>query len=135
MEHAVAIDAAVGVRAEEIALRLGQVGGQPRASIRVVVRERRRSGRHRNAKPHCGLHDDRRHACWPRSPIRVAERFVEQQIDETRVAPERVADVAEQGRADDAAGAPDLRDLAEVDVVAVLGRRDAAAAPCPARTR
>ena len=75
--------------------------------------------------PDCGL-DDEPPAVLNRRPTdAVAKRFVEQQVDEIRVAPERVADVAEQRRADDAAGAPDLGDLARIDVVVVFGRRHA----------
>ena len=123
MEDAVAIDAAIRVRAEEVALRLRQVRRQPRAAIGIVVGERGAEARHRNAEADGGLHDEAPAALDVGPADRRPERVVEQQVDEVRVALERLADVAEQRGADDAAGAPDLGDLARIDVVVVLGRR------------
>ncbi len=81
MEHAVTIDAAIGVRAEEVALRLGQVRRQPRAAIRIVVGERDAEAVHRDAEADGGLDDEAPAVLHRRRADLVAERFVEQEVD------------------------------------------------------
>src|SRR5690606_20145414 len=57
VEGALAVDAAVGVRAEEVALPLHERGRQPVGAQPVVVRERRRERRRGDARLGRGDHD------------------------------------------------------------------------------
>src|SRR5688572_6198009 len=56
VEDALAVRAAVGVRAEEVALPLGDVGGQALRAIRVVIGQRGAQGGHGDAQADGGLH-------------------------------------------------------------------------------
>ena len=71
------------MRAEVVALGLGEVGRQALAPVRIEVGERRRVARHRNAKGDGGLHEEAPRVLAPLD--RVTECLVEQQVDEIRI--------------------------------------------------
>src|SRR4051812_18740296 len=120
VKHSVAVGPPERVRAEEVPLTLRKVCGKPRAAIRVVVRKRRAGGRHRYAERDGALHE-----YAPRLLARIegrGKRRIDHQIDETRTTIAGRANIGQQLRADDAAGPPDLCDVARVDVVLIFLR-------------
>jgi len=110
LEDARLVEALEGVRAEVVALGLQQVGGQPRAAVAIEEGERRREGG-RGYAEQSPLRDDL-------PPRRLAlldgldEVGSEQQVGQLGVGLVRLLDLAEEGRADDAASAPHEGDLA-----------------------
>src|SRR5262245_60946484 len=113
------IDALVGVRAEIVALRLQQIGGQPLAAIAIEVAERGAQTRRGNPALHRCNHDASPRRLTARNGF--PEEGVEQQVDQPRIAVECLLDLAEEGRADDAAATPDLRDAAVVELPVIAG--------------
>src|SRR5215204_587165 len=109
-----AVGALVGVRAEEVALRLRQVERQVLGAVRVEVAERGREGRDGDAGLR-GRGDDPTPVGLRTLNVGV-ELGVEQQIRQVMAPVVGVLNFAEEARADDAAALPDARRLAEVDV-------------------
>ena len=110
LPHARVVEALEGVRAEVVALRLQQVGRQPRAAVAIEEGERRREGG-RGYAEQSRLRDDlapRRLALLDR----LDEVRSEQQVGQLRVNLVCLLDLAEEGRADDTASAPHEGDLA-----------------------
>jgi hypothetical protein len=106
------------VRAEEVALPLDQRRGQPLGPEPVVVGQRRREARRRDALLGRERHD-------PAPPLLgathgVQEVVVDQQRGQLRRLVVRRPDVLQELGADDAAGPPDLRHRTGVDVPVVL---------------
>lgn len=128
VEHALPVRPLVRVPPEEVALRLGQVGREALAPVRVEVVERPGQRRGRDAVPHG---DDDHPAPGGRALVELpGDDGVEDQVREVVVPGERVLDLLEEGGADDAPPLPHARALAEVDVPAhvVAGALDDAEA-------
>lgn len=108
----------VGVRAEEIALRLEQILRKPLGAIAVEVSERCAEGGRRDSELDGG--DD----CAP--PIRLrlaenaAEKGIEHQVFEIGIPLVGFFDAVEKFGANDAAAAPDRGDVAEVELPIIL---------------
>ena len=115
MKHARLVEPSIGMRAEKVAQALHQVRRSAGAAKPVVVGERGGKRRRRHAG---ATASGRRCATRPPRGDRVAKMLGEQQVRE-RVALVGLHDAVETG-ADDAAGAPDRGDLAEIEVPAVL---------------
>mmetsp|Transcript_13321 Transcript_13321/g.32540 ORF Transcript_13321/g.32540 Transcript_13321/m.32540 type:complete len:562 (-) Transcript_13321:464-2149(-) len=118
VEPALLVGALVRVRAEKVALRLHQVGGQPLAAVRVKVGQRRGEAggghalRHRHA-----------HHAPPRSVALchlLGELGVDEQVGQRGVARVRLGDLVQEHGADDAAALPDARQAAQVDAPLLL---------------
>ena len=118
VERAVLVDALIGVRAEEVALTLHERGREPVGAQAVVVRQRRRERGGRDAGDRSGGDDASPGVL--RAGDDAAEERGGDEGDESRVVGVRLGDPVEELGADDAAAAPDLRDLALLDVPAVL---------------
>ncbi len=119
VERTVPVHPAVRVRAEEVPLPLGQSGRQAFRPQRVVVRQRRGEAGRRHAP--AGSPRSAPHASRParrRSPR--ANVSSDSRLGRSARASYGGADAVQEGRADDAAAAPDRGDGAEVDVPAVL---------------
>ena len=102
------IHALVRVCAKVVALRLNQIRRQPSAANAVEEGQRRGESGHRYAEQR-GLRDN--HAQRRDASLQlVGEERIEDEVLETRVAVERLLDVAQETRADDAATAPHLTD-------------------------
>ena len=108
------VNALICVRAKVVALRLQEIGRQTGTTVRVIVVERRAHGRNGNAQIH-GRLDDRTPGvlCLGDHLLEVG---IKQQVRKLGIGVERLFDLAEEARADDAALTPDQRDLAVVQV-------------------
>lgn len=124
VELAGGVDALIGVGTEEVALRLGQCGGQAIGTQTVVVGQRRGEAWYRNTQLGGGDH----HAPPAVDALLdgVAEVRCRDQRGQVRPIGECFFDPIEELRADDAAATPNGGQIARVDVPAVLGaaRRD-----------
>ncbi len=118
MERARAIDAAVGVRAEVVALGLEQVGRQPLAAVGVEVGQRGAEGRRRDAVS--GRVTDHLAQRVLARLHSLAQVSVEQQIRQIGVTREGRSDLVEELRADDTTAAPDFGDFAMIQIVVVF---------------
>src|SRR5512138_3117520 len=126
MERALTVEAAVGMRAEVIALGLREVGWQPLTAIRVEVCERRAQCQHRDAHANRSL-DEEAPALLARL-YGLAEGVVQQEVRKRGISSKCSRDIAEQAGTDNAACSPDAGDLAQVQVISILagGRREQA---------
>src|SRR5713226_2475941 len=122
MEDAVAVRAAVGVRAEEVAQALDQGGGQAVGAQRVVVGQGGGEAGDRDAEPDRGG-DHGAPGVLGGGEV-FAELLVGQQRGQRLVVLVGGPDPVEEGGPDDAAAAPDGSDPAEVEVPAVLAAAD-----------
>src|SRR5882757_6221389 len=110
------VDALIRVRPEEIALRLQKVGGEARGAVSIVERQGRRKCRRRNSKLDCV--NERL------TPIHLVlvesarEEIVRQKVVELLIGVERLFDVSEENRTNDATAAPHERDSAHVEIPA-----------------
>ena len=115
------VDALVLMRAEIIALRLKQIGRQPRIPESVVVAQRRRHGRDPDS-----VQDRRRYNAPPgflRSLDPFSEKWIQQQVRQAGIRIKCIFDLREKCRADDAAAAPEQRDPAVVQIPLIFLRR------------
>src|SRR5256714_13375881 len=112
VENAGLVDAFVGVGAEEIALRLQQIGRQTRRSVAIEITERRGKGGNRNTELDGMGNGD--------SPVvlgileDVGEIGIEHEIVQRAIAFVSVDDAVQKFRADYATAAPNGGDVAEV---------------------
>ena len=115
------VESAIGVRAEIVAQALQQVGGTSGAPEPVVIGERGRERRGWNA----GGNGERNRLAPRAFPCDdgVSEMVGKQQGGKRRLALVGVHDAVEHASADDAAAAPDRRDLAKIEAPAVLRAR------------
>src|ERR671914_961632 len=107
VERAVAVDAAVGVRAEEVALSLRERGRKPFGPQRVVVGQR--GGEPGGGHAELGGGGDHAPPAVLRGADRGGEVVVGEQRRKARVAVVGRADPVEEAGPDDAAAAPDRR--------------------------
>ena len=116
-----AVDALEAVRAEEIALRLDEVGRAAALAVAVEIGKRRGQRRHRQP----GLGGARDDAAQRRMRFlhHVDEGRRHQKIGRGRHSPNAAAMRAEELRADDAAGAPDPGDRRQRQAPAEFLRR------------
>ncbi|SSC73735.1 unnamed protein product [Ciceribacter sp. T2.26MG-112.2] len=100
-----AVDAVEAVGAEEVALRLDEVGGSASLAVGVEIGQRRRERRHRDPG-HDGRGDD---AAQRRQTFlhHGGEGRRDDQVGDVGLLGERLGDLVEELRTDDAAGAPD----------------------------
>ena len=105
-----------GVRSEEVALRLNQVGRRPGGAQRVKIAERTRGPRRRDA----GLR--RQHGGPPPAGLSLrqfpAEEGIEKQILQGGIPVERLFDFLQKYGADDAAAPPEQRDRTVIQLPA-----------------
>ena len=122
MEGAFLVHSAVGMGAEVIALRLGQVGRQCFRAVGVEVSQRGAGGEHGDAQANRRL----QHLAPGSLPAqhRCAEHRVHQQIGQLGLAHESCGDVAQERSADDAARAPHFGNHGKVELPVVLLRGD-----------
>src|SRR5665213_867693 len=116
------VDPLIRMRAKEVALRLQQVRRQPRRPIAVIERQRGRKRRRRHAQLDCM--DQRLPPARLVLVQRTRKEVVHQQVLQLRVLVERLLDVAEECRADDAAATPHQGHAAHIQVptLYLLGR-------------
>src|SRR5690606_33379996 len=113
------VGALVGVRAEVVALGLEQVGRQAGGAVAVVVGQRGGEGGHGHAALG-GEADDL-------APVGLGlldglvEVGIEEEVGQLGVLGVGLGDLLQEGRADDAAAAPDRGDRTEVELPAVSG--------------
>ena len=113
------VGALVGVRSEEVALGLQQVGWKHGSAVAVVVTKRSAEGRNGDAvEGGEGYHF---------APVllelveELGEEGREHQVAELRIAAIGIGDVVEETSTDDAATAPDGSDFSEVETPVFLG--------------
>src|ERR1035437_3623344 len=114
------VGALIGVRPEEIALRLGQVLRQLRAAIAVEIGKRRRHRRNWNSHLYGGGYQFAPRSLEPLQPGH--ELRIQQQTGQAGLTFEGAHDVIEEARANDATALPDARHLAQVNVPLPLVR-------------
>src|SRR5690242_21637910 len=122
MERAVAVRAAVRVRAKEVAQALDEGGGQTFGPQCVVVGQGGGEAGNRDADP--GRGGDHVAPGFLGVGEVLAEVLVGEQRGQVRVVLVGGADPVQEHGADDAAAAPDRRDPAEVQVPVVLAAAD-----------
>ena len=116
----VGVDAAVGVRAEEVPQTLGQRRGQPLGAQRVVVGQRRGEARDRNAELRWRSPRPGASCRWPpRSALRKYGATI--RVASSGSCVERLLDPVEELGPDDAAAAPDGGHVAGRDAPVVFG--------------
>ena len=114
VEDAGLIDALVGMRTKEIALRLQEIRWKASRAITVIIRQRGRKRGDRYAELDSCRNDE--------APFRLrsfdgpGEIPVEEKILQRRITPICLNDSIEKFRANDAAAAPDRGDVAQVQV-------------------
>ena len=114
VEDAGLINALVGVRTKEIALRLQEIRWKASGAITVVIRQRGRKRGDRYPELDSGRNDE--------APFRLrsfdgpGEIAIEEKILQRRITPICLNDSIEKFRTDDTAASPDRGDVAQVQV-------------------
>ena len=121
VKHTRLINALVSVRAKKVALRLQQIGWEPRLTVTIEVSQRGTESRNGNAMQHRCRNCDAPIVLRPFDNI--GEIPIEQEIGQRRVALIRLDNAIEKFGANDASAPPDRGNVAEVEVPLVFSAR------------